>query len=100
MKVQENQLLLSSLFKTQQKDSAPLHRINPGQKGSGRIQDRVELTGSQKIEELVEQVKLAPEIRAEKVQQVSRQVRTGSYGIKAEEIAESIITGSILDELA
>ena len=65
------------------------------------VEDRLELsTDIRKIESYQKIAQEAPEVRTERVNELKEKVDTQTYNIKAEEVAESLITGSIVDELA
>ncbi len=64
-------------------------------------EDRLELsTDIRKIESYQKIAQEAPEVRKERVNELKEKVDTQTYDIKAEEVAESLIKGSIVDELA
>ena len=62
--------------------------------------DRLELSvRSRQISHLNELIQSTPDIREEKVEQVRKELESGTYNVKAEKIAEKIIGGNILDEI-
>jgi negative regulator of flagellin synthesis FlgM len=62
--------------------------------------DRLELSvKSREALHLDDLIRSAPDIRRSKVEQISRDLRSGTYNVKAEQIAEKIIGGSLLDEV-
>jgi negative regulator of flagellin synthesis FlgM len=72
------------------------------QKSSGEQSDsdRLELSArSREISHLNELIQSTPDIREEKVEQIRRELESGTYNVKAEKIAEKIIGGNLLDEI-
>jgi len=72
------------------------------QKSSGEQSDsdRLELSAqSREISHLNELIRSTPDIREEKVEQIRRELESGTYNVKAEKIAEKIIGGNLLDEI-
>ncbi len=62
--------------------------------------DRLELSiQSRKVQHLDDLIRSTPDIRKEKVEQISSELHTGTYNVKAEKIAEKIIGGTLLDEV-
>lgn len=65
------------------------------------IRDRLEFSvSSRELERLRQKVYEAPEIRSERVAEIKRQLEAGTYNIKAEKVAEAMITGGLIDEKA
>lgn len=65
------------------------------------VQDRLEFSaGTRELQGYLKKANEAPEVRAERIAEISRQLEAGTYNIKAEKVAEAIITGSLLDDLA
>ncbi len=54
---------------------------------------------SREISHLNELIQSTPDIRGEKVEQVRKELESGTYNVKAEKIAEKIIGGNLLDEI-
>ena len=62
--------------------------------------DRLELSvRSREISHLEDLIRSTPDIRQSKVDQVRKDIESGTYNIKAEKIAEKIIGGNLLDEV-
>lgn len=62
--------------------------------------DRVELSDrSREIDHLKELVQSTPDIRESRVEQVRQEVDSGTYNVRAEKIAEKIVSGGLLDEV-
>ncbi len=91
-------------------DSA-VHRLDPQQKAAQRAvpsggdnpgvdADRVELSvrGIQ-IQNLEALIQATPDVRDAKVEAVRNAVQAGTYNVKGEQIAEKIISGSLVDEV-
>ena len=78
------------------------HQSERPQKGGNRPSDsdRLELSvRSLEISHLDELIRSTPDIREERVEQVRREIESGTYNVKAEKIAEKIIGGNLLDEV-
>jgi negative regulator of flagellin synthesis FlgM len=72
------------------------------QKSGGELSDsdRLELSvRSQEISHLNELIRSTPDIREDKVEQVRRELESGTYNVKAEKIAEKLIGGNLLDKI-
>ncbi len=66
-----------------------------------KTRDRLEFSVQGKeLQYLSERVVEAPEVRAERVAEIESRIDAGTYNIKAQEIAESIIMGSLIDKSA
>jgi negative regulator of flagellin synthesis FlgM len=62
--------------------------------------DRLELSvRSQEISHLNDLIQSVPDVREAKVEQIRRELESGTYNVKAEKIAEKIIGGNLLDEV-
>jgi negative regulator of flagellin synthesis FlgM len=62
--------------------------------------DRLELSArGREISHFNELIQSTPDIREAKVEQVRREIESGTYNVKAEKIAEKILTGNLLDEI-
>ncbi len=62
--------------------------------------DRLELSvRSREISHLDELIRSTPDVRESRVEQVRRELESGTYNVKAEKIAEKIIGGNLLDEV-
>ena len=69
-------------------------------KSNNDIADKVELSSrKQTIEKLVEKVKAMPEVRQEKVDQVKESIKDGTYNVRGELVARSILKSSIFDAI-
>ncbi len=62
-----------------------------------QVRDRLEFSANSVYERKVHE---APEMRAERIAEIARKLESGTYNIKAEKVAEAIIVGSIVDEVA
>lgn len=59
--------------------------------------DKVELSSSGKVDSLVSKVKSAPEVRSEKVQDIKKQIETGTYDFSGRKVAEKIVNTAVDD---
>jgi flagellar biosynthesis anti-sigma factor FlgM len=63
--------------------------------------DRLELSVTgRELNELTYKVSESSEARAERIAEIRSRIETGTYNIKAEEVAEAIITGGLIDRSA
>jgi flagellar biosynthesis anti-sigma factor FlgM len=76
------------------------HGSNKGQRAD-QVEDQLNLSlTSQQLREFENKAYETPEVRTEKVQEILDQVTSGTYDINAEEVAEAIITGTIVNKSA
>jgi negative regulator of flagellin synthesis FlgM len=62
--------------------------------------DRVELSvRSREIQHLDELIQSTPDVREALVEQVRRSIDNGTYNVRAEQVAEKILGGSLIDEI-
>jgi negative regulator of flagellin synthesis FlgM len=62
--------------------------------------DRLELSArGREISHFNDLIQSTPDILEAKVEQVRREIESGTYNVKAEKIAEKILTGNLLDEI-
>jgi negative regulator of flagellin synthesis FlgM len=72
----------------------------PDRQAPASDSDRIEFSvRSQEIQQLNEQIRASADIRESKVEQVRSAIENGTYNVKAEKIADKIISGSLLDEV-
>ena len=74
----------------------------PTQKSGGESSDsdRLELSvRSREISHLDELIRSTPDVREARIEQVRKELESGTYNIKAEKIAEKMIGGNLLDEI-
>lgn len=98
MKIDGSDAQLNPLLSVDKEQSSD-QRNNAPVRSSDRGQDRLEFsTESRAIQPLVDQVKQSPDIRTDKVAEISQQVESGTYNVRAEVVADAIISGSIVSE--
>jgi flagellar biosynthesis anti-sigma factor FlgM len=62
--------------------------------------DRVELSvRSREILHLDELIRSTPDVREALVEQVRRSIENGTYNVRAEQVAEKILGGHLIDEI-
>ncbi|OPX98279.1 MAG: Anti-sigma-28 factor, FlgM [Syntrophorhabdus sp. PtaU1.Bin002] len=67
---------------------------------SGDMADKVELTGRKdEINSIKERINSTPIVREEKVENLRQAVQTGTYNIKGELVAKSLLKSCLLDEI-
>lgn len=59
--------------------------------------DKLQLSFSSKVDSLVSKVKSAPEVRAEKVEEIKKQIETGTYDFSGRKVAEKIVNTAVDD---
>lgn len=70
------------------------------QKDNQQIVDKVELSGRKdEIEKLKEQVRAVPATRQEKIDTIKQAIENGTYNVKGEDVARSMLKNQILDEM-
>ena len=88
LKVRENE---------QKRDHSSSKTGQQGQSGN----DRLEIsTAARQLEHYQQVVQEAPDIRSERVDAIKEKLDTQTYNVTAEEIADALITGSLLDKQA
>jgi negative regulator of flagellin synthesis FlgM len=67
---------------------------------NGDMADKVELTGTKdEINRIREKINAAPVVREEKVESLRQAVQAGTYNIKGELVAKSLLKSHLLDEI-
>ena len=62
--------------------------------------DRIELsTRSREIQHIEELIRSTPDIREARVEQIRSAIQGGTYNVKAEQIADKILGGNVIDEI-
>jgi negative regulator of flagellin synthesis FlgM len=70
------------------------------QKENQQVVDKVELSGRKdEIEKLKEKVKAAPSTRQERIDAIKQAIENGTYNVKGEDVARSMLKNQILDEM-
>jgi len=99
MKIDGNNPYIRPEFQAQQKEQASQQEQKTQAEKNTR--DRLEFSVQGKeLQYLSQKAVEAPEVRAERVAEIKSRIDAGTYNIKAQEIAESIITGSLIDKSA
>ena len=85
-------------LEAQQNMSPRAVRPDAGNRGLGA--DRVELSvrGLQ-IQNLDQLIQSTPDIREGRVEEIRSMIQAGTYNVRGEQIAEKIISGSLVDEV-
>jgi negative regulator of flagellin synthesis FlgM len=97
----KNSLVVASAnvqrLETQQASNKP-QRQSDG--SSASTSDRIELSvRSLEIQQLDRLIQSTPDVRAARVAEVRSAIENGTYNVKAEQIADKIIGGSLIDEV-
>jgi len=62
--------------------------------------DRLELSiRGREIQQLDSLIQSSPDVRTEKVEQIRSAIANGTYNVKAEKIADKIISGNLIDQI-
>ncbi|MBM7623028.1 flagellar biosynthesis anti-sigma factor FlgM [Sporohalobacter salinus] len=56
-------------------------------------------TGAKELQEAKKALKNQPQIRKEKVERLKKQIKTGNYNVSGEEVAEKMLSRTIVDNL-
>ncbi len=64
--------------------------------GSDRVELSVRGLQYQHLEDLLH---ATPDVREAKVEQIRNLIQTGTYNVRGEQVAENIISGSLIDEV-
>lgn len=100
MKIDGNSQFINPDLRPRDKESSQGTERSQVQQ-SPAIEDRLEFsTKGRQLQELEKKVHEAPEIRLDKVDRISQELKAGTYNIKAEEVAEAIITGGLVNKQA
>jgi negative regulator of flagellin synthesis FlgM len=84
----------------QRLESSPLSERVRKSGGEASSSDRIELSvRSREIAHFNELIQSTPDVRESRVEEIRMQLDNGTYGVKAEKIAEKIIGGNLLDEV-
>lgn len=87
-----------SRLDVQESQTTRLHRV--GREASDAGTDRVELsTRSREMQSVEELIRSTPDVREGKVEQIRRSIESGTYNVRAEQVADKIIGGSLIDEI-
>jgi negative regulator of flagellin synthesis FlgM len=84
-----------------QKEETSTDRQNARVPSTQQVEDRLEFSTSiREFQQLDKKAHEAPEIRADRVAEIERELNSGTYNIKAEKVAEAMITGAIVNKRA
>ena len=90
--------VLDNLVKSANAKSPKQAAVN--QKDNQQVVDKVELSGRKdEIEKLKEKAKAAPATRQEKIDTIKQAIENGTYNVKSEDVARSMLKNQILDEM-
>jgi len=74
------------------------HRLSQKDNDKPLSTDKVELSArSKEMQKIYEVLQTTPELRAEKVASLKKQIKEGTYEVESEAIADKMIKESILD---
>jgi negative regulator of flagellin synthesis FlgM len=95
-----NPLIVNTNAQRVESSQGPQRSSNSGG-GQDPDSDRLELsTRSREISHLEELIRSTPDVRQSRIDEVHRQIESGTYNVKAEKIAEKILGGSLLDKIS
>ena len=62
--------------------------------------DRIELSvRSREFQHLDQLIQSIPDVREAKIEQIRQAIQAGTYNVRAEQVAEKIIGGTLIDEI-
>jgi negative regulator of flagellin synthesis FlgM len=100
MEINSTRPLIVSKNDMQELKSPQQSELTPKSNGVQPDSDRLELSArSRDISHLNELIQSTPDIREDKVASIRRQLENGTYNVKAEKIAEKILSDNLLDEV-
>jgi len=88
-----------------------VQRVDQGHPQAQRVQkfnqqdqspgtDRIELSvRSREVQHIDDLIRATPDVRQSKIDQVRGAIESGTYNVKAEKVADKIITGNLIDEI-
>ena len=103
MEINGDKSLVNLNASVQQRDLQQQNQRAPKAGGEGSISasDRIELSvRSREIQHLDALIRQASDTRDAKVEQVRSAIDNGTYNVKAEKIADSIIRGNLIDKIS
>jgi negative regulator of flagellin synthesis FlgM len=81
-----------------QQPTQRIQKLNEEQSSSGA--DRIEFSvKSREVLQIDNLIRSTPDIREQKVEQIRSAIANGTYNVKAEMVAEKIITGNMIDNI-
>jgi negative regulator of flagellin synthesis FlgM len=100
MEINGTNPLIGLIKNVQRLDAPQQSERSQVRSGEHSDSDRLELSvRSLEISHLEELIRSTPDVRESRVEEVRRDIESGTYTIKAEKIAEKIIGGNLLDEV-
>jgi negative regulator of flagellin synthesis FlgM len=100
MKIEGNLHFIDQNYRVQKEKASPDHQQARVSK-TGGVEDRLEFSTSiREFQQLEKKAQEVPEIRAERVADIKRELNSGTYNIKAEKVADAMIRGAIVSKRA
>jgi negative regulator of flagellin synthesis FlgM len=100
MKIEGNLHFIDASHRVQ-KEETSVERQDARVSKAQQVEDRLEFSTSiREFQQLDKKAREAPEIRADRVAEIERELNAGTYNIKAEKVAEAMITGAIVNKRA
>ena len=100
MKIEGNLHFIDQNYRVQKEEASADHKQARVSR-TGGVEDRLEFSTSiREFQQLEKQAQEAPEIRAERVADIKRELNSGTYNIKAEKVADAMIRGAIVSKRA
>jgi len=100
MKIEGNLHFIDASHRVQREESSS-DQQNARVSRAQEIEDRLEFSTSiREFQQLDKKARETPEIRADRVAEIERELNSGTYNIKAEKVAEAMITGAIINRRA
>jgi negative regulator of flagellin synthesis FlgM len=100
MKIEGSLHFIDPSHRVQKEETSTDHQ-NARVPSTQQVEDRLEFSTSiREFQQLDKKAREAPEIRADRVAEIERELNSGTYNIKAEKVAEAMITGAIVNRRA
>lgn len=97
MKIDGNNPYLRPDYQTPKREAVVPPDVAKAEDPSGQ-RDRLELSiAGRELQELTYRAGESPEVRAERIAELRSRIEAGTYNIKAQEVAEAMITGGLID---
>lgn len=101
MKIEGNLHFIDQNYRVQKEKASSDHQQARVSKTTGGVEDRLEFSTSiREFQQLEKKAQEVPEIRAERVADIKRELNSGTYNIKAEKVADAMIRGAIVSKRA
>jgi flagellar biosynthesis anti-sigma factor FlgM len=98
MKIDGNNLFINQDYGVHKEDSAQRQERLQVEERSNPDRLELSVTGRE-LQNITQKTEVPVPVRTERVAEIKQQLAAGTYNIKAEEVAEAVITGSLVNEI-